>query len=114
MVLKSGMTSRRTFFGTSAALLAGGARSHAATTNRFAELDSRLARHDLKNIHKEDLPTPCMVVDQEIFESNLKRFVSKAFGEQASRALKAASSIRERLARKVGQWRCPPHLWPVQ
>ncbi len=72
MVLESGMTSRRTFLGTSAAVLTGGGRSYAAT-NRFAELESRLARHDLKNIYKEDLPTPCMVVDQEIFESNLKR-----------------------------------------
>ena len=32
-----------------------------------------MARHDLKNVYKEDLPTPCMVVDQEIFESNLKK-----------------------------------------
>jgi len=76
-MLESHMTSRRTFLGTSigtsAALLAAGARSSAAATSRFAELESRLARRDLKNIYKEDLPTPCMVVDQEIFESNLKR-----------------------------------------
>ncbi|MDQ6704622.1 MAG: alanine racemase, partial [Acidobacteriota bacterium] len=27
---------------------------------------------DLKNLTKEDLPTPCMVVDQEIFDKNLR------------------------------------------
>jgi len=67
------MTSRRCFLGTSGALLAVPARSYAAATNRFAEIEGRLARHDLRNITKEDLPTPCMVVDQEIFDSNLRK-----------------------------------------
>jgi D-serine deaminase-like pyridoxal phosphate-dependent protein len=67
------MISRRTFFATSSALVAGSKQSLAGTTNRFAELEARLARHDLKDIFKEDLPTPCMLVDQEIFESNLKK-----------------------------------------
>ena len=67
------MTSRRSFLGTSAACLAAPALSYSATTNRFAEIEARLARHDLKNISKEDLPTPCMVVDQEIFEANLQK-----------------------------------------
>ncbi len=35
--------------------------------------ETRLARHDLKDIYKEDLPTPCMIVDQEIFDSNLRK-----------------------------------------
>src|ERR1700677_3426702 len=38
-----------------------------------AEIETRIARHDLKNIFKEDLPTPCMIVDQEIFEANLRK-----------------------------------------
>ena len=60
------MTSRRSFlYGTSAL-------AYGASTNRFTELEARLAKHDLKGITKEDLPTPCMVVDQEIFERNLR------------------------------------------
>jgi D-serine deaminase-like pyridoxal phosphate-dependent protein len=62
-------TSRRLFLSSSAALLTGAA--HAA--NRSTEIEARIAKHDLKNISKEDLPTPCMIVDQEIFEANLKK-----------------------------------------
>ena len=43
MMLESRMTSRRGFIGTSAALLTGAGRSYAATTNRFAEMESRLS-----------------------------------------------------------------------
>ena len=45
--------------------MAGGATSFADT------IEARIARHDLKDLHKEDLPTPCMLVDQEIFDANL-------------------------------------------
>ena len=65
--------SRRNFVAVSTALFAGATGSAAGTTNRFAELEARLARRDLKDIYKDDLPTPCMVVDQDIFESNLKK-----------------------------------------
>lgn len=54
-------------------MVAAATRASAGTTNRFADLESRIARHELKDIYKDDLPTPCMVVDQEIFESNLKK-----------------------------------------
>lgn len=71
---KTSILSRRNFVAASTAMVVGATRSSAAaTTNRFSELESRLARHELKDIFKEDLPTPCMVVDQEIFESNLKK-----------------------------------------
>src|SRR5690242_5585762 len=70
------MTSRRRFLSTAAA---GGflatrsfAASPAATGSRYEELESRIARGDLKDTNKEDLPTPCMVVDLEIFEKNLQ------------------------------------------
>jgi D-serine deaminase-like pyridoxal phosphate-dependent protein len=68
------MTSRRRFFGTvaaggiSAASLAFAAREG----NRYDELEARVARRDFKNLSKEDLPTPCMVVDLEIFDKNLR------------------------------------------
>jgi D-serine deaminase-like pyridoxal phosphate-dependent protein len=44
-----------------------------AMPNRFAEIEARIASHDLNDIFKEDLPTPCMLVDQEIFEANLSK-----------------------------------------
>lgn len=56
---------------TSAALLAAKTAS-GDSPNRFAEIE-RVARHDLKDIFKEDLPTPCMLVDEEIFETNLRK-----------------------------------------
>ena len=70
---QKGILSRRNFVAASSALVAGVTRANAGTTNRSADLENRLARHELKDIFKEDLPTPCMVVDQDIFESNLKK-----------------------------------------
>ena len=70
------MVSRRNLLKTSAALIASGAASFGDTPNRFAGIDARIARHDLKDIYKEDLPTPCMIVDQEIFDANLHKMAS--------------------------------------
>src|SRR5882762_4447114 len=70
---RTSIVSRRNFVAASTAMVAGVTRADAGTTNRSADLESRLARRELKDIFKEDLPTPCMVVDQEIFESNLKK-----------------------------------------
>lgn len=61
------MLSRRNLLKTSAALMAGSAASYGDT------IEARIARHDLKDLHKEDLPTPCMLVDEQIFEGNLRR-----------------------------------------
>ena len=60
------MVSRRHVLKTSAAFIAGGAASFRDTPSRFSELERRIARHDLEDIYKEDLPTPCMLVDQQI------------------------------------------------
>src|SRR6516165_4395869 len=67
------MTSRRRFLGAGAAggLLASSTRSFGRPTNHYDEIEARLVRRDFKNLHREDLPTPCMVVDLEIFEKNL-------------------------------------------
>jgi len=66
------MTSRRRFLGTAAASgLFATSRSFARPT-RYEEIEGRIARRDFKNLSKEDLPTPCMVVDLEIFEQNLR------------------------------------------
>jgi D-serine deaminase-like pyridoxal phosphate-dependent protein len=65
------MTSRRRFLGTAAASgILATSRSYGRTT-RYEEIEGRIARRDFKNLTKEDLPTPCMVVDLEIFERNL-------------------------------------------
>jgi D-serine deaminase-like pyridoxal phosphate-dependent protein len=70
------MVSRRNLLKTSAALIAGGTASLGDTPNRFAEIEGRIARHDLKDLYKEDLPTPCMLVDQDIFEANLRKMAN--------------------------------------
>jgi len=36
------------------------------------DLEQRIARGDFRDLLKEDLPTPCMVVDVETFERNLR------------------------------------------
>ena len=69
------MPSRRSFLG---ALAAGGLPPvtralSARDAKRYDDLEQRVVRRDFKNLTKEDLPTPCMVVDLEIFEKNLKR-----------------------------------------
>jgi D-serine deaminase-like pyridoxal phosphate-dependent protein len=71
-MIDSSVTSRRLFLGCSTAFFAG-AGSYGAQANRSSEIETRIARHDLKNIYKEDLPTPCMIVDQSIFDANLKK-----------------------------------------
>src|SRR5437764_9228450 len=71
------MTSRRNFLvaGTAAGFLSA-AKARAAKTNTsefpYWELESRIARRDFRDITKDILPTPCMVVDLDIFERNLK------------------------------------------
>src|SRR5437868_10939082 len=60
------MTSRRWFLGAATAALAAGG------TNRYADIESRIARRALKDVYKEDLPTPAMIVDLGIFEKNMQ------------------------------------------
>ena len=66
------MNTRRQFLvATAGGLCAYVAQASTLSTSRYAELEARIARRDFKNLFKEDLPTPCMVVDLEIFEKNL-------------------------------------------
>jgi D-serine deaminase-like pyridoxal phosphate-dependent protein len=67
------MISRRSVLGAAATsgIFSVQSRLSAASMNRYAEVENRIARHDLKDLSKEDLPTPCMVVDMDIFEKNL-------------------------------------------
>jgi D-serine deaminase-like pyridoxal phosphate-dependent protein len=68
------MTSRRRFLGTvtAAGSLAASPAFSARSTSRYDEIEARVVRRDFKKLSKDDLPTPCMVVDLEIFEKNLK------------------------------------------
>ena len=66
------MNTRRQFLAaTAGGLCAFSMQASTRSASRYAELEARIARHDLKNLFKEDLPTPCMIVDLEILEKNL-------------------------------------------
>lgn len=70
------MTSRRQVLMGAAAGLLGAARIRAAKTNNSAfpypEFEARIARRDFRDMTKDVLPTPSMVVDLDLFEKNVK------------------------------------------
>ena len=81
------MTSRRQFLaaGATASLFAARARRAAKSTESgfpFPEFEARIARRDFRDITKDILPTPCMIVDLPMFEQNVKKMAdqSKATG----------------------------------
>jgi 3-hydroxy-D-aspartate aldolase len=80
------MTSRRQFLSTSAAMgLFAVTRGRAATTTAsyqadydITEFESRIARRDFSGMTKDILPTPCMVVDLDAFNANIKHMADTA------------------------------------
>ncbi|HEX4594366.1 MAG TPA: alanine racemase [Bryobacteraceae bacterium] len=77
------MRSRRDFLVAGAAASAFSvARVWAAKTNGpsfpYEELDSRIARRDFRDMTKDVLPTPAMVVDLDLFQSNVKQMADQA------------------------------------
>jgi 3-hydroxy-D-aspartate aldolase len=81
------MTSRRRFLAAAATASLFAARSGRAAKSTepsfpFAEFEARIARRDFRDITKDILPTPCMIVDLPMFEQNVKRMAeqSKATG----------------------------------
>jgi D-serine deaminase-like pyridoxal phosphate-dependent protein len=76
------MTTRRQFLGTSAgACLAGAVGSVARADTKtfpYTEFEQRIARKDFRDITKDVLPTPCMVVDIDLFEKNLRTMADYA------------------------------------
>jgi 3-hydroxy-D-aspartate aldolase len=66
------MTSRRAFLGTATASVFAGNAHPSPKTSRLNEIETQIARRDFRNLQKDDLPTPCMVVDQDLFEKNLR------------------------------------------
>jgi D-serine deaminase-like pyridoxal phosphate-dependent protein len=66
------MTSRRFFLGTASGALLAPSAWPAAKTTRQNEVETQITRRDFRNLTKEDLPTPCMVVELDALEKNLK------------------------------------------
>ena len=75
------MNSRREFLAAGAGLLAA-INSRAAKTSfssfPYSEFETRIARRDFRDITKDVLPTPCMVLDLDMFNQNLKRMADQA------------------------------------
>ncbi len=68
------MTTRRAFVqsGAAGAVFAGVGRGAARTDLQYPEIEARIARHDFRNLTKQDLGTPALILDQAIFEKNLQ------------------------------------------
>lgn len=77
------MTSRRHFLAASAAVGLLANRSKAARTTSssgypFEEFEARIAKKDFRDMTKDILPTPCMVVDLDMFKANIKHMADTA------------------------------------
>src|SRR5271156_6204695 len=77
------MTSRREFLSAGAAMgVLSLARSQASTTSSspypINEFEARIARKDFRDMTKDILPTPCMVVDLDMFNANVKHMAETA------------------------------------
>jgi hypothetical protein len=42
-----------------------------------AEIEARIASRDFADITKVDLPTPCLIPDQAVFEQNLRTMADR-------------------------------------
>ncbi|MBI2690075.1 MAG: alanine racemase [Acidobacteria bacterium] len=76
------MNSRRQFLAANASALLAPMLSSVARANTknypYAEFEQRIAKKDFRGMTKETLPTPCMVVDIDLFEKNLKTMADYA------------------------------------
>src|SRR6516225_1434826 len=76
------MSSRRDFLMAGAAGAFYVARGQAAKTNGttfpYEEFETRIARRDFRDITKDVLPTPSMVVDLDLFQRNVKQMADQA------------------------------------
>ena len=93
------MSSRRDFLMAGAAGAFCAARGWAAKTNGSAfpyeEFEVRMARRDFRDITRDVLPTPCMVVDLDLFQRNVKQMAdrSKSNGIQLRPHVKVHKSV---------------------
>lgn len=73
------MTSRRRFLAANAGAMFAASIGRANTRNfPYAEFEQRIAKKDFRGMTKDTLPTPCMVVDIDLFEKNLKTMADYA------------------------------------
>jgi hypothetical protein len=78
------MTTRRNFLATGIAMsFLTAARGRAAKPPSphvypFAEFDTRIAKRDFRDMTKDILPTPCMMVDLDMFNANVKHMADTA------------------------------------
>lgn len=81
------MNTRRQFIAAGTAAAAAFASStrvlgKTSTSYPYSEFESRIAKGDFRDITKDVLPTPCMLVDLELFEQNIRKMAdhSKTVG----------------------------------
>lgn len=80
------MSTRRTFLSSGAALGALAFASSGARGSSFSspypinELEARIARKDFSGLTKDMLPTPCLLVDLDMFEANIRHMAETAKG----------------------------------
>jgi D-serine deaminase-like pyridoxal phosphate-dependent protein len=99
------MTSRRQFLTTTTAGLASTAWGKTISSNYpYTEFEARIARRDFRDMTKDVLPTPCMVVDLAMFEQNVKTMAdnSKASGIHVRPHVKIHKSV-DVARRQIGQ-----------
>src|SRR5205809_6312176 len=92
------MRSRREFLaaaGASAMLSSAARAAKSGSAFPIGELESRIAKRDFRDITKDVLPTPSMVVDLDLFEKNIKSMAdhSKATGIQLRPHVKIHKSV---------------------
>jgi D-serine deaminase-like pyridoxal phosphate-dependent protein len=93
------MSSRREFFAAGAAgLLAATASRGVASTSSpypYSEFEARIARRDFRDMTKDVLPTPCMVVDLDLFDQNVRKLAdhSKTVGINVRPHVKVHKSV---------------------
>ena len=72
------MNTRRHFLNVSAGAVMASAVVRANPKYPYTEFEQRIARKDFRGMTKDVLPTPCMVVDIDLFEKNLKMMADYA------------------------------------
>lgn len=69
--------------------------ANASTPYPYTEFESRIARRDFRDMTKDVLPTPCMIVDLEMFEQNIRKLAghSKIAGINVRPHVKVHKSV---------------------
>ena len=92
------MTSRRHFLAAGTAAMLTATKGRAAKTSTsfpYPEFESRITKRDFRDITKDVLPTPSMIVDLDLFEQNVKKLAdhSKTTGINLRPHVKVHKSV---------------------